>query len=226
MAEGKPTTVRSYIDRLPADRREIVDALRETICANLDPLIEEGLQYGMIAYSVPHSVYPAGYHCDDKQPVPFANIANQKGHVGLYLFCTYCDEGEHERFVREWEASGLKLDMGKSCVRIKRIEDVPLRVVGGVIKRATARRFISAYEGALPSGIREKVEKRLAQRAAAGEDVTVRLGAPKKPPAGASSNRPGRKSSTPKEAASKKAAAKKGPSTTATPRSKAGKKRS
>ena len=142
---SKPTTVKQYLDALPADRREALEAVRETINANLDPQFEEGVQYGMIGWYVPHSVFPDGYHCDPKQPLPFASIASQKNHMAIYLFCIYTEEGEAERFAADWKATGKKLDMGKSCVRFKKLDDVPLAVLGKAIKRATAKKFIAAY---------------------------------------------------------------------------------
>ncbi len=88
---SKATTVAEYLKELPEDRRKSINALRKVFKANIGTGIKEGMQYGMIGYFVPHSVYPNGYHCDPKQPLPFAGIGNQKNHVGLYLFCTYCD---------------------------------------------------------------------------------------------------------------------------------------
>ncbi len=144
--QSRAETVSQYLAGLPADRRRALAELRKVIRANLDPAIREGMQYGMIGYFVPHSVYPAGYHCDPKQPLPFASIASQKNHMALYLFCLYCDPQEVERFRREWLETGKRLDMGKSCVRFKRIEDVPLDVVAAAIRRMTAKRFIEFYE--------------------------------------------------------------------------------
>ena len=77
------------------------------------------------------------------------SIASQKNHIGLYLFCVYCDEEEKERFVSEWKATGKRLDMGKSCVRVKKLEDIPLDVLGGVFKRMTAKKFVAAYEAGI-----------------------------------------------------------------------------
>lgn len=145
----KPSSVNDYLRSLPDDRREAVEAIRATINKNLNKGFQEGIQYSMIGWSVPHSVYPNGYHCDPKQPLPFASVASQKNHIGIYLFCLYCDAGEQERFVKEWKATGKRLDMGKSCIRVKKLEDVPLEVLGRAIKRVTAKRFIAAYEAGL-----------------------------------------------------------------------------
>ena len=145
----KPASPKAYLDSLPDERRRAVSAIRATIRKNLNPGFKEGIQYGMIGYFVPHSVYPDGYHCDPSQPLPFASVGSQKNHIGIYLFCLYSDPGEMERFVREWEATGKRLDMGKSCVRVKKLEDVPLDVLGRAIKRATVKKFVAAYEAGL-----------------------------------------------------------------------------
>lgn len=143
-----PASPKAYLDSLPDDRRKALSAIRATIRKNLNTGFKEGIQYGMIGYFVPHSVYPEGYHCDPKQPLPFASIASQKSHIGIYLFCLYSNPGDMERFVKEWKATGKRLDMGKSCVRVKKLEDVPLEVLGRAIKRVTAKKFIASYEKA------------------------------------------------------------------------------
>jgi hypothetical protein len=148
--QSKAATVEEYLAQLPADRREAMEAVRAVILKNLDKSgYEEGMQYGMIGYYVPHRVFPAGYHCDPRQPVPFASLASQKGYMSLYLMCVYGD-AESEAWLREqWAKSGKKLDMGKSCVRFKKLEDLPLDVIGQAIKRFPAKQFIERYEGAL-----------------------------------------------------------------------------
>lgn len=145
----KPTTIAAYMKALPDDRREALEAVRKVINRNIDKKFEEGMQYGMPAWFVPHSVYPPGYHCDPKQPLPFASIASQKNHMAIYLFCIYMMPGSAEQFAKDWKATGKKLDMGKSCIRFKKIEDVPLDVVGDAIKRAKLKQFIDHYESAI-----------------------------------------------------------------------------
>ncbi len=142
-------TVSEYLKELPDDRRKAIKAIRKAIKDNLDPQVREVIQYGMIGYAIPHSVYPAGYHCNPKQPLPFLSLASQKNHMALYLFCLYCDEGEVERFQEAWKNTGHKLDMGKSCVRFKKLEDVPLDVIAKTVKRMTVKKFIKAYESSL-----------------------------------------------------------------------------
>ena len=153
---SKATTVAQYLKELPEDRRKTVEAIRNTILKNLDKGFQETMQYGMIGYSVPHSIYPAGYHCDPKQPLPFAGIGNQKNHIGIYLFCIYADEGASKAFVEGWKKTGKKLDMGKGCIRVKKLDDVALDVLGKTIKGAKLKKFIEAYEKAVPASRRKK----------------------------------------------------------------------
>lgn len=152
MPGAKPTTVAAYLKALPADRREALEAIRGVVNKNIDSKFAEGMQYGMPAWFVPHSVYPAGYHCDAKQPLPFASVASQKNHIGIYLFCIYQDEEMRDWFVDAWKASGKKLDMGKSCIRVKKLEDVPLDVLGKAIKKMKAKGFIEHYDSVRPDG--------------------------------------------------------------------------
>lgn len=154
--QSKASTVEEYLASLPEDRHEALQAVRETILENLDEDYEEGMQYGMIGYYVPHRVYPAGYQVDPKQPLPYAALASQKNYMSLYLMGLYCgcadgeSDNEHSRWFREaWTASGKKLDMGKSCVRFKKLDDVPLDVVGEAIQRVPAKDYIAAYEATL-----------------------------------------------------------------------------
>ncbi len=161
----KTTTVTEFLAALPEDRRRAIKALRTAIRSNIDKPFKESVQGGMLSWSLPHSVYPDGYHCNPEQPLPFVSVASQKHHIGLYLFCVYSLPDGPERFSKEWLASGKTLDMGKSCVRIKRLEDVPLDVVGRAIKRITAKKFVAAYEAALPASAKQKIARRKAARA-------------------------------------------------------------
>jgi hypothetical protein len=153
---SKATTVAQYLKGLPEDRREAIAAIRDTIAKNIDKGFQETMQYGMIGWSVPHSIYPHGYHCDPKQPLPFAGIGNQKNHVGIYLFCIYVDAQAQSEFVANWKKTGKKLDMGKSCIRITKLEDVPLDVLGKTIKKIKLKDFVMAYEAALPESVLKK----------------------------------------------------------------------
>ncbi len=146
--QSKATSVEQYLSELPADRRRAIEAVRAVILKNLDKDYEEGIQYGMIGYYVPHRVYPAGYHCDPTQPLPFAGLASQKNHMAIYLMCVY-GESDHSNWFRQaWARTGKKLDMGKSCVRFKKIDDLALDVIGEAIKRVPAKKYIAVCESA------------------------------------------------------------------------------
>lgn len=147
-------TPAAYVAALPDDRRKALTAIRKVINANLPKGYKEGIQYNMIGWFVPHSVYPAGYHCDPAQPLPFMSLASQKGHIGLYLFCVYISPELLEWFTSAWKATGKKLDMGKSCVRVKDLDGVPLDVVGDLVRRIPVDEFIESYERALTPRIR------------------------------------------------------------------------
>jgi len=151
--QSKATTVADYLAELPADRRAVMEAVRAVILANLDKDFEEGMQYGMIGYHVPHRAYPAGYHCDPKQPLPFAGLASQKHYMSLYLMSVYAAE-QQRSFAKEWAKTGKKLNMGKCCVRFHKLEDLALDVIGRTIRRVRAERYIETYESAL--GARSK----------------------------------------------------------------------
>lgn len=163
---AKPSTVPELLAALPEDRRRTIKALRTVIRKNVDKAFKESVQDGVLAWSLPPSVYPDGYHCNPEQPLPFAAVASQKNHVGIYLFCVYTGPDGPEQFREEWLASGKKLDMARSCVRVKRLEDIPLDVVGGVIKRMTAKKFVAAYEAGLPASAKQKIAHKKATRRA------------------------------------------------------------
>ncbi len=156
MPAKKPATVKDYLASLPADRRAALEAVRKAILANLDKGYAEGMQYGMIGYYVPHSVYPAGYHCDPKQPLPFAGLASQKNYMSLHLMCTYLDAKQAEWFKKAWAATGKRLDMGKACIRFKKIEDMALDVVGEAIARVPAKAYIANYESLIKTKGKKK----------------------------------------------------------------------
>lgn len=148
-------TPEEYIAELPEDRQEAIQAIRKAINDNLPDGYEEGMQYGMIGWYVPHSIYPPGYHCDPKQPLPFVSLASQKNHIGLYMMCIYSDPEMKEWFVNEWKATGNRLDMGKSCVRIKKLEQAPLDVIGESVAKVPVDDLIKFYEEVVkPAGKR------------------------------------------------------------------------
>lgn len=141
-----PKTVADYLAALPPERRASIETVRTVILANLDRGYEEGIQYGMLGYYVPHRVFPAGYHCDPKQPLPFAGLASQKNHLSLYLMCVYMDEASGTAFRQAWAKTGKKLDMGKACIRFHDADQVALDVLGDTIRRFPAKRWIEVYE--------------------------------------------------------------------------------
>ena len=144
--QSKAKSVEEYLAALPEDRREAITAIREVILKNLPKGYEEGMQWGMPSYFVPLSAYPSGYNCQPDQPLPFVGLASQKNHMAFYGFCIYMDEALKNRFVEDWKKTGKKLDMGKSCVRFKKLEDVPLKVIGDAVKRVPMKKYIKQYE--------------------------------------------------------------------------------
>lgn len=166
--QSKASTVEQYLAELPEDRRESLQAIRQTILKNLPKGYEEGMQYGMIGYFVPHSIYPAGYHCDPNQPLPFACLASQKNYISIYLGCVYMIPGLETWFREAWAKTGKKLDMGKSCVRVKSLDDCPVKVIGQAIRRVPLKKFIACYESAIPgrAGKAESKQPGTAKKAA------------------------------------------------------------
>ena len=161
--QSKAKNVEEYLAALSEDRREAITTIREVILKNLPKGYEEGIQWGMPSYFVPLSAYPSGYNCQPDQPLPFVGFASQKNHMAFYGFCIYMDEELKNRFVEEWKNTGKKLDMGKSCVRFKKLEDVPLKVIGDAAKRVPMKKYIKQYEEQLQkSGSRKKTAKKKA----------------------------------------------------------------
>ena len=140
-------TVEEYISKVPEDRKESVSRLRQTVKENLPKGFEECINYKMIGYVVPHSIYPDGYHCDPKLPLPFMNIASQKNFVALYHSGIYADKKLHDWFVAEYpKHAKTKLDMGKSCVRFKKMDDIPYELIGELCQKITVKDWVDLYE--------------------------------------------------------------------------------
>ena len=148
--------VDEYLKGLPPVRRQALASLRATILQNLPSGYEEGIQYGVIGYYVPHSICPDGYHTDSKQPVPFISLASKKSGMTLNFFGVYVDSAAKERFVSAWKESGHKLDMGAACVRFKKLEDVPLDVVGEAVASLPVDAFLEKYEAIVPAKVAKK----------------------------------------------------------------------
>jgi hypothetical protein len=167
--QSKAATVEQYLSELPEERRAAIEAVRQVILKNLDKDFEEGIQYGMIGYYVPHRVYPAGYHCDPKQPLPFAGLGSQKNYMSLYLMCVYGQASQREWFEQAWAKAGKKLNMGKSCVRFKRLDELALDVIAEAIRRVSAKRYIEICESALKAYSKGTGASRGAAKAAASK---------------------------------------------------------
>lgn len=147
--QSKAKTVDDYISDLSSERQEAISAVRQVILKNIDPAFQEQMQYGMIGYSVPHSIYPSGYHCDPKQPLPFAGLASQKNYMSLYL-CSAYNDSEFDTWIRNaFEKLGKKLDMGKCCIRFKKLSDLPLEVIADAFRRVRCDQFVQGYESFL-----------------------------------------------------------------------------
>ncbi|MDX9695115.1 MAG: DUF1801 domain-containing protein [Bacteroidales bacterium] len=143
----KTETPEHYITQLPEERKLVVENLRKTIRENLPKGFTETINYGMIGYVVPHSVYPKGYHCDTKQPLPFINIASQKSFIALYHMGIYADKALYDWFVSEYpKHCKTKLDMGKSCIRFKKIDDIPYNLIAELAKKVSPQDWIKLYE--------------------------------------------------------------------------------
>jgi len=142
-------SVHEYLAALPLDRRTAISAVREVILSKLPKGYEEAMQYGMISYVVPHSIYPAGYHCNPSQPLTYAMLGSQKNHMAIYLCNVYGHKETETWFRKAYEATGKKLDMGKSCVRFKKLEQLPLEVIGQVIARTPVDKYVACIEAIL-----------------------------------------------------------------------------
>lgn len=167
--KSKATTVQAYLDSLPADRRAGIEAVRKVIRRNLDRKYEECMLYGMIAYAVPHRVWPHGYHCDPSKPLMMAALASQKNCLTVYLMSVYDDEAERAWFRNEWAKSGKKLNMGGACVRFKTAGDAALDVIGEAIRRVPASAHVEKYVRTLASTGRGPDGRKLKATASGGK---------------------------------------------------------
>lgn len=141
------STPDDYIAQLSEERQVVMEKLRKVISENLPGDFTEAMSYGMIGYVVPHAVYPAGYHCDPKLPLPFVSIASQKNFVGLYHMGIYASPDLLEWFVNEYpKHCKRKLDMGKSCIRFKKMDEIPYALIGQLVSKMAAQEWIDIYE--------------------------------------------------------------------------------
>lgn len=143
----KASSPEEYIDQLPEERKSVISKLRAVITKNLPKGFEEQISYGMLGFVVPHSLYPDGYHCDPKLPLPFINLASQKNFIAVYHSGIYADPKLHNWFVTEYPKHvKTKLDMGKSCIRFKKMETIPFELIGELCTKMTVNEWIARYE--------------------------------------------------------------------------------
>jgi len=143
---SKAKTVQEYLDELPPDRREAIDEIRAFILENLPPGYEEGMQWGDIGYFVPYAIYPDGYDAKPKVPLQYLGLANQKNNLMMRFLSMYTHPELRASFEDEYRASGKKLDMGGGCLRFKKIEQLPLEVVGKLIGYLPVDKFVARYD--------------------------------------------------------------------------------
>lgn len=183
-------TVKDYLASLPEDRRAGIEAVRKVILKNLDKDYEESMMWGMIGYSVPHRVWPMGYHCDPKKPLMMAALASQKNNMTVYLMSVYGGQAgtnggvghpsERAWFEKAWKATGKKLNMGGCCVHFKTLEHAALDVIGEAIRRMPARTYLDNYLKALASTGRGPDGKKLKGEAGAKSTKKTAVKAPPK----------------------------------------------
>ncbi len=143
-------TPKEYLQSLPEDRRPVVEQLRKVVLQNLPKGFVEEMSYGMLGYVVPLSLYPAGYHCNTSLPLPFLSIASQKNFIALYHMGIYADPALLDWFTKEYpKHSKTKLDMGKSCIRFKKPEQIPFALIGELVAKVTPEAWIKTYESQL-----------------------------------------------------------------------------
>ena len=144
---SKAKTPEAYLADLPPERKEVMEKLRQVVLNNLPEGFEETMNYGMIGYVVPHSIYPDGYHCTPELPLPFLNLASQKNHIGFYHMGIYSDPKLMEWFTSEYpKHCKRKLDMGKSCIRFKSLNDIPYELLGELVSKVEVSDWIKTYE--------------------------------------------------------------------------------
>lgn len=144
---SKAELPQDYVDALPDDKKQAISALREAILTNLPKGYEEVMSYGMLGYVVPHSIYPSGYHCTPKLPLPFISLAAQKNFIAVYHMGLYADKTLYDWFTTEYaKRRTTKLDMGKSCLRFKKMADIPIDLIGELASKMSVEEWIKVYE--------------------------------------------------------------------------------
>lgn len=136
-----------YLDALPEERKAAMNQLRKTVIENLPNGFQEAMSYGMLGYVVPHDLYPKGYHCKPELPLPFINIASQKNFIAFYHMGIYADKNLYDWFVTTYpKHAKMKLDMGKSCIRFKKMDDIPFELIAELVSKISVEDWISTYE--------------------------------------------------------------------------------
>ncbi|WP_442787067.1 DUF1801 domain-containing protein [Flavobacterium suncheonense] len=154
--QSSAKSTEDYLDSLPDDRKPAMEKLRNTIVKNLPKGFEETMSYGMLGWVVPHSIYPKGYHCDPKLPLPFLSIASQKNFIAVYHMGIYSDSNLLNWFTSEYPKHvKTKLDMGKSCIRFKKPDQIPFELIGELVQKMSPADWILKYEEALNKGFRQ-----------------------------------------------------------------------
>lgn len=150
--QSKADTPKAYLNSLPEERKKPMNELRKQIVKNLPKGFEEGMLYGMLGYYVPHSIYPAGYHVTPESPLPFINIASQKNFIAVYHMGLYADKKLLDWFTKEYaKQMKTKLDMGKSCIRFKKPDQIPFELIGALAGKMSVKDWIVLYEKGIPS---------------------------------------------------------------------------
>lgn len=144
---SKALTPSEYMTQLPEDRKDVVQKLRQTILDHIDSKFQECMNYGMLGYVVPFTIYPDGYHCNPKLPLPFMNLASQKNFIAVYHMGMYAKKEIYDWFVTEYtKHTTAKLDMGKSCIRFKKMDAIPYALIGQLAAKLSVQEWIAIYE--------------------------------------------------------------------------------
>lgn len=150
-------TVEEILKNVPEDRAKPFNKLHDVIMKNLPEGFEAAISYGGLGYVIPHSLYPAGYHCKPSEPLPFAGIASQKNSINLYHLAIYSDNELLNWFVSEYpKHSNQKLDMGKSCIRFKKFDEIPYELIGELMAKISAKQWIERYERSISPKSKKK----------------------------------------------------------------------
>ncbi|MFV8370101.1 DUF1801 domain-containing protein [Flavobacterium sp. LB2R40] len=145
--QSTATSIEAYLEEIPEERKDAFKKLRETILENIPKGFVERMSYGMIGYVVPHSIYPSGYHCEPKLPLPFIGIGSQKNFIALYHMGIYANPEILNWFITEYpKHSTQKLDIGKSCIRFKKVDQIPFDLIRALVQKISVQDWINTYE--------------------------------------------------------------------------------